>query len=318
MKMADKEPKQEIVTLAEAKDALRRSGYLLENRLDSVLREWGYVVYANRAYPDPIEKKSRELDILAEKSFEALEPVVTATHHITQWVFSVLLIECQNNVQPIAFFSKEPQFPHIDHYEIKMAGIPVIIKEREDGPSALLCDFLNMNKYHHYCSGRIATQFCSFKAKGDKRGKIEWMAWHEDSHFASFQKLAAALEHNVQEQASCHKIGGVNIEIYYPLVVLQGQLLEVVQRPEEVELRPSDHARLVFSQVINGKHSNYHVDSIKESFFLNYLKMIELEMSRTVRQIKRKRAHVDKSLEILLSEVEKANNQEEVRGILGF
>jgi len=34
--MSDKQPKPEIITLAEAKEALRTSGYLLENRLDSV------------------------------------------------------------------------------------------------------------------------------------------------------------------------------------------------------------------------------------------------------------------------------------------
>jgi len=317
--MSKKRATSDVITPPEIKDALQRSGYLLESRLDSLLRHMGYLVYANSAYPDPLEKKSREVDIVAHKAFDALKPVETETHHIKQWIFPVLMIECLNNLQPVAFFTKSAQLPHIDHYCIRMAGIPLIIKDREDASGALLCDFLNMNKYHHYCHRKVATQFCSFKAKNERRADTpEWMAWHEDSHYSSFQKLAAVLEHRVDEQANCHAIGGINIEVYYPLVVLQGELLEVEQKAADLEIAPADHVRLVFSQTINSAHREYHIDVIKESFLVDFVAMVEGEISRMVGQIKRKQAQVEKALNILLGEVERADSKEGVRDILGF
>ena len=53
------------ITTDEARDALLRSGYLLEVRLESRLRAAGYYVEANSAYRDPESGKSRELDLFA-------------------------------------------------------------------------------------------------------------------------------------------------------------------------------------------------------------------------------------------------------------
>jgi hypothetical protein len=49
----------------EIADALRRSGYLIEYRIEDVLRGQGYHVSANTTYPDPITRKPRELDLSA-------------------------------------------------------------------------------------------------------------------------------------------------------------------------------------------------------------------------------------------------------------
>ena len=37
----------------EIRDAVRRSGYLLEYRIEQVLGRYGYMVEPNQAYPDP-------------------------------------------------------------------------------------------------------------------------------------------------------------------------------------------------------------------------------------------------------------------------
>ncbi len=50
------------------RDALKRSGYLLEYRIEQVLGRNGYAAFPNQAYPDPITGKSRELDISAIKA----------------------------------------------------------------------------------------------------------------------------------------------------------------------------------------------------------------------------------------------------------
>jgi hypothetical protein len=52
-----------------------------------------------------------------------------------------------------------------------------------------------MNEYHHYCQGRVATQYCSFTQKKNDSGNKEWMAFHEETHFNSFRTLSVAVEY---------------------------------------------------------------------------------------------------------------------------
>ena len=52
------------VSRGELREALRRSGYLLESRVDTVLRTHKYAVSANQVCLDPITGKAREFDIL--------------------------------------------------------------------------------------------------------------------------------------------------------------------------------------------------------------------------------------------------------------
>ncbi len=47
----------------DVRDALLRSGYLIEHRLETILWQRGYYAVANEAYPDPETGKARELDV---------------------------------------------------------------------------------------------------------------------------------------------------------------------------------------------------------------------------------------------------------------
>lgn len=144
------------ITLNEAKEALQRSGYLLESRLETVLSKRHYYVEANEAYPDPESGKARELDLYAMSAHRA-----GPDDH--DFIFHVLLVECINNPQPVVFLTKNPQAGFLHHQDIKMAGLPVKIPdEKQRNQWESLSDFLDMSKYHHYCRGRVATQFCSF------------------------------------------------------------------------------------------------------------------------------------------------------------
>jgi len=73
-----------------------------------------------------------------------------------------------------------------------------------------------MQKYHHYCRGRVATQYCSFTRK--KKGG-EWMATHAEEHFSSLRKLSDVVDHFVRKQFESFWFSGgdperLNLEIY--------------------------------------------------------------------------------------------------------
>jgi hypothetical protein len=169
-------------------DAVRRSGYLLEYRIERVLERSGYAPEANEVYPDPVTGKSRELDIAAISP----EPI-TADYRNAIW--TRLLIECVNNPQPIGFFVKDPSLP-MTIFDLKFSGLPVKIKQK--GRWWKISDYLDMEKYHHQCKGKISTQYCSFTPKKNTN-PVEWLAQHEDAHFDSFNKLCFALNHEVDE-----------------------------------------------------------------------------------------------------------------------
>src|SRR3954453_7667950 len=86
------------ISLDDALDALRRSGYLLETRVAKVLSGFGSHTEVNVVYTDPWSKLPRELDAYCLKAelSDAVEFLEASAH---------LLIECINNPQPIAFFS---------------------------------------------------------------------------------------------------------------------------------------------------------------------------------------------------------------------
>src|SRR3989442_424591 len=61
-------PPDALISHADAKDALLRSGYLLESRVEAALRRSDYYVQANASYQDPLTAKSREFDLFAMRA----------------------------------------------------------------------------------------------------------------------------------------------------------------------------------------------------------------------------------------------------------
>lgn len=282
-----KKPISEKISRKEARDALLRSGYLLENRLDSVLREKEYLVDANKAYQDPDTGKPRELDLYAGT-------VLSAGKEKFDWLVPVLLIECVNNPQPVAFITKEPQQAFIHQYDVRYEGIPTEIPDPEEEDSwQFLVDYLDMEKYHHYCTGRVATQYCTFRRK-EKKPDAEWMAWHDEVQHEFFQKLCASLEYFAKQHDESWLPGDegeeeyVNLEFYYPVLVLQGELLEVRPGDRGFTLVAQDHIQYRRSSVVGKESTDYQIDVVTEAYFPKYLDIVRQEMEKTARILRRR------------------------------
>ena len=266
------------LTHDEIRDALLRSGYLLESRLENKLRRTanGYYVEANHSYPDPDTGKSRELDLFAMSS-------VRAGPNESDRIFPVLLIECVNNPQPLALITKDPQVSFLHHQEVMHSGLPVQFPIKGSGWHSLP-DYLGLDKFHHYCKGRVATQFCSFRRKKDQQ-QTEWMALHEDAQFDSFRELCAATDYFLDEHFKSWVFSGpefVNIQFYYPVLVVAGELLEVRPTRSSVSLSRKQHLQFRQSRFVRGEVENYQLDVITEFFFPRYLQLVEKETERNL------------------------------------
>jgi hypothetical protein len=176
------------IPLEEMKSALLRSGYLLEQRVRTVLEEMDYYVQTSDAYPDEVTGKSRELDIYAI-NFGKAGP------REFDWVWNVILCECVNNTQPFILFPSERIF---DTQNVKHSGLPTKILSHEDGEETWerLSDFLQLYTFHHYCTGLASSQYCSFQLKRNPR---EWMAFHPEDHNDAFNTLVMAMESDIAE-----------------------------------------------------------------------------------------------------------------------
>lgn len=179
-------PRQSQITRREALDALLRSGYLLESRVESLLRADKFYVEANSLVPDDSTGKMRELDVWA--SWGVGYTFGSAGEDGLQQgdIGLELIIECVHPPQPVAFLVKEQGDPLFQRTmaldAFKISGNPP-----ENGLSphdmwSWLPSTLKLERIHHYNTKRISTQYCSFSKKA---GSAEWMALHRDEDFST-------------------------------------------------------------------------------------------------------------------------------------
>ncbi len=292
--------------------ALSSSGYLLEQRVEDILRESGFYYYVetNTAYPDEFTGKSRELDIRAMSAEKAGPGQV-------DFLFGMILCECQNNAQPIVFFTTEPIVSFLHHEQVKMSGVPtkILAEGAEKEKFVSLSGFLDMEEYHHYCKGRVATQYCTFQLKKDKS---EWIALHQDEQHDSITVLIAAIEaeianHYESWEPPQNEPEPINIQIYYPLIVLQGPLYEAFTVAGKLKLKKSNHIQFRKEYYSANRHDTYQIDIITEPFLGNYLTLVENELKKTARLLRRRNDIVRKSLDEIVNQAKAAKGAEEIR-----
>ncbi len=268
-----------VISPADAKDALLRSGYLLESRVEAVLRHAHYYVQANASYQDPLTGKSREYDLYVMTA-EKVGPGES------DYLFPVLLIECVNNPQPLALLTKEPMAAFLHRDEVKLSGLPVKFPDPKNVESWLgMAELFEFEKFHHYCTGRIATQYCTFQKKKDG----QWMAWHDEEHFDAFKKLCDALDYSQRSHFAAWHFKGpepLNVEMYYPLVVLQGELWDARATTKGVTLKRAPHLQFRRSVATATKEYDYQIDVIEERFLGQYIDMIEEETAKVAQLLR--------------------------------
>jgi len=263
------------VSKRQMKEAIQRSGYLLEQRVERILTEMGYFVQTNSVFPDTETGKSRGIDISA----------INAVRVYRGWnyVFPVLLCECENNSQPIVFFTRESPISFLHYQEVKVSGIPV--KFRKGGNYIDFLEFTKMERFHHYCKGVTATQYCTFQFKKDRSC---WMALHSEEQHDTFNSLIKALEYEIAkhfDQWVLPEKGeeeAVNVQIYYPIVILQGDLYSASVETGRLTMRKSKHVQFrkeLFLSRANDVET-YQIDVISESYLPSYLRIVDSEMGK--------------------------------------
>jgi hypothetical protein len=174
-----------------------------------------------------------------------------------------------------------------------------------------------MRNYHHYCNGRIATQFCSFSKKKNK--SQEWMATHLEEQFDSLRKLSGALEYFMDVHYKSWRSGGheqVNLEVFYPVLLVQGRLLDVRPGKRSLRVVGTDHIQYRRSALIERDAVEYQIDVVTEKFFSRYLQLVERETLRTARLLRRRHVVVRRTIEKIARAAKGLRSPEKIRAAM--
>lgn len=277
------------ISIDEAKAALKRSGYLIESRIEAQLLEFDYLTHPNILYKDSKTGKGREIDLLARKQI-----LLTGPHTCEL----VLIIECANNPQPIAFLSNGKRKEQGYFNDVNF--MPEILKVSSNNfrrvkikynngelISSIINESLALLPSSHYFMESGATQYCSFKqknAKGRDKPEADWMAWHDPEQYDMFSKFPIVLQREIERHQGwiAKNPQNINISIFYPVLILQGELWEISESDNDVKILPKAHIHFIGNQPndeLNIETIYYHVDVLREDAFANYLKMLDRQLT---------------------------------------
>jgi len=276
------------ISAAEIRRALERSGYLLEARVAAELRRGGFDVLANPPYEDPFTEKSREIDIVATLT----EPNFlndSGSDHLSMQ----LVMECVNPPQPVAFLTAPvaATLPS-DRSPLSFAcltGWPrhMPLSHPETNWN-WLWGHTDLHDRHHYAKCRIATQFCSFERK---RANNEWFATHREADYESFRALSTAFDYTLRlfyssDAEPWTQHSPLQLAAAYPVMVVQGQILEVRLTREDFAVSESQHLTFLRSFSHAGFIHDHLIDVVTEIYFPSYLRMLKKELNRLATNIR--------------------------------
>jgi len=296
-----------LITTSQMKEAIQHSGYLLEQRVEPIIRESGYYVETNPIFRDPDTGKSREIDIRALAG-------VGVYREEGSYIFPTLLCECENNLQPIVFFTSEPFLSFTFCEDLRVSGIPVKFWNGNQKSFDSLADFTRMEKFHHYSKGEVATQYCTFQLKKDKSS---WLAFHSEEQHDTFNSLIKAVDCEVDSHFEDWGLPdqieeeNINIEIYYPLLILQGALYSAHLENDRLILRKEKHVqfRKQYFSSYTKEIETYQIDVIVESYLSHYLEIIESEIEMIKKIFQRKKTRVFESIGKIVEEAKKGGKE---------
>lgn len=281
--------------------AIKKSGYFMEQRIFPVLEKSEFFVTTNPVYADPITKKTREYDFSGTWGKKVYREDFN-------FLFIHVLGECLNNTQPIVFFEHDPFIEFLFHENVRCSGIPMYFQnsKRED---ISLQDFFYLDKFHHYCNGIYATQYCTFKKKSSK--DKDWMAWHDDEHHGIFDSLVNATIYEVESSFSDwepppkNEEEDLDLNFYYPLLILGGDFFICRQKKGSVNLIEKNHIQFRKQLVIGDTNEIFHIDVVTERYLRRYLRNLIKEHEKLIQKLKRKKAEVRKAIEYIVTEARK-------------
>ncbi len=147
------------------------------------------------------------------------------------------------------------------------------------------------------------------------------MATHLEDQFDSFRKLCAAVEHYQRTHFESWVLSTsetVNIELYYPVLVFQGEIIEVRPGRGSFKTTSTDHVRFHQSLWTGREEEDYSIDVITEKYLPKFLRIVETEASRTALLLRRRHKEVRGAVDRIASKGRRLRSPLKIRKLLEF
>ena len=248
-------------------DALKSSGYLMEQEVASKLETLGLHVFTNWAFEDPDEGKSREMDVRAIKRVAHNEETGLSA-------FVELLVECKNSINPFVFIRRKKNetdnlytpeelvFPISEYQANKALG-------KNRGLMKKIKPFFHLGfdkKHYDFNRSHKAVQFCRI----DRKGKT-WTANHGGLYDALFYPLAKAITIRKKDILPRRCQQSRNFWLLVPVVVVSGDICIVDS--DQSDPRPEIVNYLTFQREIRSGNINgrFAVDFVRQQYLADFV-----------------------------------------------
>jgi hypothetical protein len=110
------------------------------------------------------------------------------------------------------------------------------------------------------------------------------MAWHDEEHHNIFSKFDFVINREIERHESWIKnnLDQINIEIFYPVLVVQGELWRAKHNKENVEITECKHIRYINRTIpkdLSDSTFYYQIDVITEDYLEEYIEGINKQLS---------------------------------------
>lgn len=249
-----------LISEEEIKVALLNSGYLLEDRVNKLLKANSWKTVPNDRYIDIKTSIEREVDIFALKNIIHQNPY--------DFVSSCLIIECMNNKEPIVFFQ------NLDKKTTDICSLKFNILNDNFNIVLTTADMMNEPQKKYIYS----SQYCGFQRvqKLIKEYNNGWIASHPDSKHNSIESIFQYIKSKeIEYQGLENSHNRIMGNYYRGLIILQGELLAVKQN-EDIEIKKVNHIKYQIPKTENN-NTFFTIDVITECYLEKYLKEIKTE-----------------------------------------
>jgi hypothetical protein len=229
---------EEKLSTTDMLGAIKRSGYLLESETTKFLASKGYFVESNKTILDPLSKKSREIDLIAEyynadKKYQKLRTVARA----------MFVFEIKNNLFPLVLLTKIEFSPNVELWSS--------LKEVVTTPSNL--DYAPYGFYEELVekeNPNIFTQYCSFQTKKGKDEEL--MALHPEIINNGLSKIVQYCDDEVEYLNNDLKNSTTDTYfrhfVYLPIILIKDNLYELtINERKRTSLKKTEVSRLIYN-----------------------------------------------------------------------
>lgn len=273
-----------------------------------VVERFGYKATPNERFRDVETGGLREVDISAIGG-------VRLGKRGWNFVFPFLLVAVKALRCPLVFFTQDEIRMGLFLGSVQMSGLP---QEVIDGRGRVvrLAEFLEFDDFHHYYrTGRVASQFCAVyqsrkQAQGRPKKQTGQMAQplYEAGHmvegridlFSDFEGLAKAVEAEKLEHAKSYcpdlREDRVNLQVYYPIFVTMGPLVECFVGSRRPRWRKVHRAGFLLRHSMGGERREFRIDVVDEAGLKPLLEVIEKDTEGLTKRLWQKRGVVSKSV----------------------